>query len=202
MIRNLIFDFGKVLVDYDYHHVIDPLFDREEEREAFKHFISQQHFLDQCEKEDIPFVEIIEQCKKEQPQWEHAFQAFYEQYADLVTGEIPGMKEVLATLRMEGYYLYGLTNWCSVVHSVIPKYPILQGFDGRVISCEEHLIKPDVAIYERLCQKYNLRPYECVFTDDKPANIAGAKAAGMQSILFKNATQYMNELRTIIKKNE
>jgi HAD superfamily hydrolase (TIGR01509 family) len=68
--------------------------------------------------------------------------------------------------------------------------------DGWVISSEEHLIKPDVAIYRRLCEKFNLLPEECLFTDDKQVNIDGAMRAGMQAVLFTDAhtfAEYMKQ---------
>ena len=79
------------------------------------------------------------------------------------------------------------------------KWDILTMLDGRIISSEEKLIKPDVAIFKRLCDKYGLKPEECVFTDYRASNVEGAIKAGMQGIVFYNAEQYESELREIMK---
>lgn len=194
MIKNLIFDFGKVLVDYDFNQIVDTFFEDKEELEKFKEVIISSEFIDKCDKEDIPFSDIINETKKIYPHWEKELQLFHDNYLNFVTGEVPGMRDLLIRLKGQGYKLFGLTNWCSVVHEVIKKFDILQMLDGVVISSEEHLIKPDIAIYQLLCNKFGLVPQECLFTDDKEINIEGAKAAGMEAICFENATQYESQL--------
>ena len=199
MIKNLIFDFGKVLVDYSFDRVIDGFFVDVEEREQFKNAICGPEFIDKCDKEDIPFEQIVKEAQITYPQWKRPLQLFYDHYLDFVIGEVHGMRDLLQRLRAEGFRLYGLTNWCSVVHRVIEKFDILQLLDDRIISSEEHLIKPDVAIYQRLCEKFQLVPEECLFTDDKLVNVEGAQKAGLQAILFHDAEQYERELRLFLQ---
>ena len=103
---------------------------------------------------------------------------------------------IVKALKERGYNLYGLTNWSGKVYGVMRKYDIFSLLDGWVISSEEHLIKPDVAIYRRLGEKFNLLPEECLFTDDKQVNIDGAVRAGMQAVLFTDAhtlAEYMKQ---------
>lgn len=59
-------------------------------------------------------------------------------------------------------------------------------------------MKPDAAIYERLCNKFSLKAEECVFADDKIENIEATRRFGMEGIYFKDAMQYEEELRTIL----
>lgn len=198
MIKNLIFDFGKVLVDYDFESVLRSFFDDPRELLAFSQVVCAPEFLDRCDKEDIPFEDIIRETQESYPQWAAQIQTFYDRFLDFVTGEVPGMRELLLKLHDEGYKLYGLTNWCSVVHKVIEKFDILQLLDDRIISSEEHLIKPDRAIYERLCEKFGVKAEECLFADDKEINVEGAKAAGMHAVVFTTAEQYEKDLREIV----
>lgn len=67
MIKNLIFDFGKVLVDYDFFHTIRRYFQSEEELQEFGVLFTSIEFLNQCDKEEIPFLEIIRQAQREHP---------------------------------------------------------------------------------------------------------------------------------------
>lgn len=199
MIKNLIFDFGKVLVDYDFFHAIRPYFETEEDLKEFADLFTCLEFLNRCDMEVEPFAEIIKDSQRRYPKFELQLQKFYEYYPEFVTNEVPGMRDLLTKLRHEGFKLYGLTNWCSMVHKVMEKWDILTMLDGRVISSEEKLIKPDVAIFQRLCDKYGLKPEECLFTDDKALNVEGAVKAGMQGIVFSNAEQFESELRNILK---
>lgn len=199
MIKNLIFDFGKVLVDYDFSHVINQFFTDTKKEEEFYNLFASLKFLDICDKEDKPFSQIMQDMRERYPQYAKEAMMYEERYMEFVIGEIEDMRAVLTEMKKRGYKLYGLTNWCSMVHKVMKKYEIFSLLDGRVISSEEHIIKPDVAIYNRLLEKYGLKPEECVFTDDKPVNIIGAQKVGMKTILFENATQYKRELEKIIE---
>lgn len=108
------------------------------------------------------------------------------------------MRTLLTQLKAEGYHLYGLSNWCTKVHETMAQYPIFQLLEGQVISSEEKIIKPDRAIYERICQKYKLKPEECLFADDRIENVEAAQRFGMQAICFEDAAQYERELRKIL----
>jgi len=163
MIKNLIFDFGKVLVDYDFQHIIHTFFTNEADEAEFTKLFTEDDFIDRCDKEDVPFIETIRDMQQRYPKFKVQAQAFHDHYVDFVTGEVPGMREVLTQLKARGFKLYGLTNWCSVVHEVMKRYPIFSLLDGRLVSSEEHLLKPDVAIYRRFCEKFNVKPEECVF---------------------------------------
>ncbi len=198
MIKNLIFDFGKVLVDYDFFHTIRHYFASDEDLQEFATLFTTPEFLDRCDMEVEPFVDIIHDCQRKYPKFEFQLQKFYDEYPQFVTGEIPGMRVLLEQLRKEGFRLYGLTNWCSMVYKVMENWDILTMLDGRIISSDEKLIKPDTAIYLRLCEKFGLNPEECIFTDDKAINVEGAIKAGMQGIVFENANQYEKVLRTIL----
>ena len=198
MIKNLVFDFGKVLVDYSFDMIVDTFFDDPEELKAFKSVILAPEFIDKCDKEDIPFKDIVREAQASYPQWKSQLQQFHDNYLNFVIGDVPGMRDLMHRYRRMGYKLYGLSNWCSVVHDVIRKFEILQILDGYVVSSDVHLIKPDAAIYRCLCDRFNLLPEECVFADDKLPNVEGARAVGMKAILFKNVAQYEEELKPLL----
>ena len=74
------------------------------------------------------------------------------------------------------------------------KFDIFRLLDGRVISCEEHSIKPEKEIYLRLCAKYGLNPSECIFTDDRAINVEGAKAVGMKAVIFTDCYKFISDI--------
>jgi HAD superfamily hydrolase (TIGR01509 family) len=195
MIKNLVFDFGKVLICYDYPSFLRTIIDDEEECHRFEAVVCSDEFVQRCDLGEETFFDLIKECQVNYPHWRKQLQEFYDRQLDAMTVEMPGMRDILTRLKAEGYRLYGLTNWSDAVYDVIRKFDILQMMDERLISSEELLIKPDVAIYDRLCEKFGLIKEECLLTDDKQVNIDGAKAAGMSAILFSDARQFEEELK-------
>lgn len=202
MIKNLVFDFGKVLVDYDFERFFIkyiPDMGRCLRFVPVLHNVALQQLLD---REEEPFDVIMERVINDNKEFEPEIRVFCERYQEIITGEMPGMRELLAQLKSEGFKLYGLTNWCSKVYTTIDQYPIFKLLDGYVISSEEHLIKPEPAIYQCLFDRFQLKPEETLFADDRAENIEGGRALGMQGIVFKNAQQYEAELREILSRSK
>lgn len=199
MIRNLIFDFGKVLVNHDLQPMLKRYFDNDTDR--IKHFhgiLSDRDFIDLCDRGIIPFEEMLNTAIRRNPKYASAFQFFKDNYLDEITGEVEGMRELLKALKQSGFGLYGLTNWSNTIYQVMEKFDIFQLLDGWVISCEEHFIKPEKEIYLRLCEKYSLHPSECLFTDDRMVNVEGAKSIGMEAVLFTTVSNYVKDLQFIV----
>ena len=198
MIKNLIYDFGKVLVDYDYFAILDQIFSSHEQSDDFLRHLMNDKWNERLDREDCPFAQTIADMQEAMPQYAAEIKAFGYRYTDFVMGEIAGMRALLVRLKAEGYHLYGLSNWCDKVYITMQQYPIFQLLEGWVVSSDEHLVKPERAIYERICQKYGLKPEECLFADDKIENVKAAQAYGMQAVCFEDAVQYEAELRMII----
>ena len=70
------------------------------------------------------------------------------------------------------------------VFTAIFQSPEVDSFDGILFSAEEKLLKPQKEIYERLFEKFNIKPEECYFIDDLQLNIDGAAACGMKGYCF------------------
>lgn len=198
MIKNLIFDFGKVLVDYDYMLVLDQIFATPDEATAFYHRLMDDGWNERLDRENRTFEQIIGDMQLAMPQWHDEIGLFGARYTEFVTGEMQGMRHLLVRLKAEGYRLYGLTNWSSRVHHTMRQFDIFGLLDGQVISSEEHLVKPERAIYECVCHRFGLVPGECVFADDKSENIEAARAYGMHGVWFRDSAQYERELRDIM----
>ena len=117
-------------------------------------------------------------------------------YADIFTGEVPGITPLMEQLKTKGYRILGLSNWSTKVFDVIRKYPKpFAQLEGSLISHEVHLLKPDVAIFNAFCQRFGVKPNECLFIDDKPENIAGAERAGLHGVVFTNTDQLREALK-------
>lgn len=61
----------------------------------------------------------------------------------------------------------------------------LQHFSGLVLSHEVKVCKPHRRFYERCRQLAECPPEECLFIDDLPANVEGARACGFQGLVYQ-----------------
>jgi len=93
-------------------------------------------------------------------------------------------ERLIGELKAAGYALYVLSNMSREFIDFLRKLPVYRFFDGEVVSCEEHAVKPEPRIYEILLSRYGLDPAETLFIDDRPSNIAAAERFGIHTCLF------------------
>ena len=198
-IKNIIFDFGKVLVDYDFEKFFRSYIKDPKRCQEFAYAINDPEVMKRLDRGAEPIDVILKDVVDRHPAFEEEIRYFDRHYLEIVTGEVPGMRDLMTRLKDHGYRLFGLTNWCSKVYGTISQFGIFNLLEGYVISSEEKLIKPEPEIYLRLCERFDLKPEECIFTDDKAENIEGAISVGMKAILFRNAGQFENDLSQLFQ---
>ena len=95
-----------------------------------------------------------------------------------------GAAELLEGLREAGRKIYLLSNAQeSFTVPEMEELGILGYFDGIMISSEERICKPQRQFFEKLLQKYQLDPQECLMVgNDKNADMLGAKSAGIDGL--------------------
>lgn len=98
--------------------------------------------------------------------------------------EILPTKELIKDLKIRGYKLYVLSNMSKEYIEFLRKMEVYSYFDGDVISCFEHLQKPDAEIYQILLERFSLDPADTFFIDDREPNIKTAEALGINAFLF------------------
>lgn len=195
--QNIIFDFGRVLVEFDPHRLYDPVFGGDREKaEWFHHNITTPDFYDRIDRGD-DFAQCVKDLQALHPEYAKEIALYDTNYHDMVGDAIHGMTELLTELKTRGYHLYGLTNWSYKVYAVMERLPIFRLLEGTVISSEEHLIKPDPRIYQCLIDRYELQPSESIFVDDKQKNVDAAKACGMGGLVFTSADQLRSDLQQL-----
>jgi len=201
MIKNLVFDFGNVLLVSDFGRYLDTIISDEEVKTEFKRVVFSQEFTRELDLGYKSSSELFEETARNHPLLAPYLGTFQERWLEHLFGEMPGMYELMCRLKAKGYKLYGLSNWSDMIYRVMPVYPVFGLLDGQVISCEEHLIKPEPAIYQRLFKKYHLQPEECLFADDKAENIVAGEQQNMKGIVFHDTLQYEAELNRLIDFN-
>jgi epoxide hydrolase-like predicted phosphatase len=88
-----------------------------------------------------------------------------------------------------------LSNFSAQLRQLLAQHDLMDAFDVIVISGEEGIVKPDVRVYQLTAQRLGVPPSECLFVDDFEENVAGARAAGMQTLHFAPLDVAMAELR-------
>ncbi|MBI1352853.1 MAG: HAD-IA family hydrolase [Acidobacteria bacterium] len=77
------------------------------------------------------------------------------------------------------------------------RYPVVRRFEKAVLSYEVGALKPDPAIYAATLEAVGARPEECFFTDDKPENVEGARAVGIQAETFVGVEPLREQLAAL-----
>ena len=194
MTKNIIFDFGNVLVQWHPEVVYGEFFGDEAKAWWFL-----RHVVDMDFRQRIDAGESMEDCIREKqaqyPEYEQAVELYRSKWREMLTDEVPGMREVISELRARNYEIFGLTNWSmETFPEARAHFGILQMIDRYVVSGAEGLVKPDPRLFQVLLDRYGLKAEECTFVDDNPDNVAAAKGMGMQGILFTNAETLRKEL--------
>lgn len=195
MIRNIVFDFGGVLVDWNPRYLYDPYFGDAERSRWFIDNICTGEWnatLDGGK----PFDVGVEELTALHPEWADAIAAYRDRWIEMIGGEVPHTAALVRRLKSAGYGVYGLTNWSAETFPMVrARYGIFDELQGIVVSGEEHLLKPDPRIYRVLLSRYGLEAGESLFLDDNEANVEGARAVGMASECFVSAEQAEQVLR-------
>lgn len=193
--KNIVFDFGGVLVDWNPRYLYDKYFGDEERSQWFLDNICLYSWNLQMDG-GKPFAEGVRELQAEHPEWTEAIGIYHTRWIEMMGGEVEGTADVLRALKRAGYGIYGLTNWSAETFPLIrDTYPVFGEFDGIVVSGEEHLLKPDAAIYRCLIDRYGLQAEESIFIDDNAANVEAARGVGMKALRFESARQLADELR-------
>lgn len=121
------------------------------------------------------------------------------EYADVFTK----MQDYAQELKKQGYKLFVLSNTAASYYDLAKKgyLPIDEILDGKVLSYEVEMVKPDVAIYQYLLDKYELEAQNCVFLDDIKGNIEAAQSLGMQGIQVISENQALADLKVLLSKH-
>lgn len=198
MIRNIIFDFGGVLVDWNPRYVFVPWFGDAAKTERFLTEICPYDWNAQVDTGRTT-AEVTEERVSQFPEWEKEIRMYYGRWIEMLHGEIPGMEDLVREYKARGYRIWGLTNWSRELFPIVrDRYPVFDLMDGIVVSGVEEVIKPHPELYRILLDRYGLEAGECVFIDDNAANVAGAEAVGIRGIRFEGEKQLREKLEELL----
>lgn len=199
MIKNIIFDVGKVLVEYDPVEYMKKRGYTGEEQKIILEAVFQNPLWLVADRGPIETEELIEGFVANAPEHEELIRDAYGHAEDTIW-EMSYTMEWIEELKNRGYRLYVLSNYGKdLLARTRDKMPFLPYMDGVVFSHECHLMKPEWEIYKYLCDSYSLLPSECVFIDDNAENIEAARKFGIHGIRFTGYEDAKCQLETLLE---
>jgi putative hydrolase of the HAD superfamily len=90
-----------------------------------------------------------------------------------------------------------LSNATDQLREHLEHHALVDAFDVVFSSAEIGLAKPDTAVFAHAARVLAVEPGECFFTDDRPENVAGARAAGMHAEVFAGRAHLAGCLRAL-----
>ena len=193
-IKNIIFDFGGVLIDWNPEYLFRKEFECESDMNYFLENICTSEWNIQQDA-GRPLSEATKTLQKEHPEYKELIGMYYGRWEEMLGGVIEDSVRVLYLLK-DKYPIYGLTNWSAETITIAyRRYDFFNYLEGIVVSGEEELIKPDPKLYQVLLNRYRLKANETLFIDDNIHNIETAQEMGFHTIHFTENMDLEKEVK-------
>lgn len=201
MIKNVVFDVGKVLVYYEPDWLMDNLGYDDETKKRMKAAMFHSATWDEGDRGLLNKEELLEAYIANAPDLEDKIRVCYERVAEAID-LMPHVIEWMEDLKSRGYHLYVISNYGeNTFEKTVDKMAFIPYMEGMIFSYQYKMVKPDLIIYEQLLKEYNLEGSECVFIDDRQVNLDAAVNAGFAAgVLFQNYEQAKADLDALLEK--
>ncbi len=181
MVKNVIFDIGNVILNFDLNYILPKFTENSDEQDFIvDNIINSPEWLGYSlidtgyitKENAIAIVQDRTNHKND-----NLIESFWNNYNNysLVDNRVI---ELIKNLKLQGYKIYLLSNINEHTFINVEKSGLFNIVDGYVLSYKEHQVKPYVAIYETLLNRYELMASECLFIDDNEKNIKTAQELG------------------------
>jgi HAD superfamily hydrolase (TIGR01509 family) len=198
-VRNVIFDIGGVILEWNPEAILKSYSDSAELRATLREALFEHPDWLQLDRGTLTENEALArlETRTRLPSAELCG------LLDAVRASLKPKMDTLALLERLGRRqvpLYCLSNMSAATFAYLrERHAFWDWFRGIVISGEVKLMKPEPEIFEYLLSRYGVSASETIFIDDHPPNIRGAKAIGLSTILFKDARQCETELDRLLE---
>lgn len=197
MIKNILFDMGQVLIRFDQKYFIKRLGIEDADLDLLLREVYRSVEWVQMDRGTLREEDAFHSISKRLPERLHDAAWKLICMWDRPILEVAGMYELVEELKGLGYGIYLLSNASVRQHDYWPRIPASRFFDGKLISADVHVIKPQPEIYRLCLEKFGLQAEECFFIDDAPANIEGALCCGIAGAVFHGDAKLLrSQLRT------
>ncbi|HEY3762828.1 MAG TPA: HAD family phosphatase [Verrucomicrobiae bacterium] len=194
----IVFDLGKVLVDFDYQIGARKIAARSTKHlPDFHKFLGSSEILARFESGVLNRRQFFDEMK-DFTGFKGDIEEFAGDFADIFL-PIPPMIELHAELRQRGFqtYIFSNTNDIAVEH-IRHNFPFFANFDGYIYSYEVGAMKPQPKIYEAMEKLCGHKGKDIIYIDDRPENIDTGAARGWSAILHELPEKTRDTLKKLL----
>ncbi|MFC3173246.1 HAD family hydrolase [Novosphingobium bradum] len=194
-IEAVVFDVGRVLVEWDLGALYRPLIPDPAECAWFLENVVSEAWHFQHDAGRSP-TEMVAERSAEFPDHAELIAAWATRFNETIPGPVPGTADLVEALHARGVPLYAITNFGAEFWAGFrPHWPVIGRFRDVVVSGVEKVTKPDQRIYEIARARFGHAAEAMLFIDDNAANIEAARACGWQGHHFTDAAGLEADLR-------
>lgn len=184
MIDTIIFDIGKVLVEWNWQDYLKSFGYEEEKTKKLAEAVFLSEYWIETDRGVWTDEEILSKFVEKAPEYEEEVCKLWdgmESCIKVYDYTKPWIKE----LKEQGYKVYYLSNYGKTLREMTKQeLEFTKDCDGGIFSYEIKKVKPDIEIYRYFLEKFDLVPENCIFIDDRLENVQGAEQAGIHGIVF------------------
>ncbi len=196
MIKNIIFDMGNVLMDYNPRRHVYELTKDDVLSDIFLREIFMSEEWKQFDRGVIDAEGLIKIVQARVPEHAEIIPMIINNWFNDLK-PIEGMEELVNDLYSMGYKLYVLSNASVQFWTFTAGVEFFKKFDGILVSSDVKMIKPEKEIFLEMLNRFSLSADECIFIDDIEENVLSAMTLGIRAIRFENVKGLKAELLTI-----
>ena len=197
---DIILDMGNVLLEWNKDKILQGVSDTKKDYLMLDKTIFQSELWERLDLGTMTRQELVlkvvsmigstYQKKVEEVIWN------WPSYIDIYTEVFP----VLLELKKKGHRIFVLSNTSKVFYDLLKEQlsPLKELLDGFVLSCDIKAIKPDLAMFKEILDKYQLDPTNCVFLDDIEDNTIAAEKLGIKAYQVKKRSDVVDILKSYI----
>lgn len=193
--KNIIFDVGEVLLSYRWKAALAEGGCSTEEANELGPKVFASKYWPQLDLGIRPYFEVAEDLASEFPEYHDVVMNFLTEVKRMPLPR-PKVWAEVHRLKEKGYGIYLLSNYSEYMFTNHTEgLPFIDDISGKMVSYMININKPDQGIYEALMSKYDLKPSECIFFDDRAENIEGAKKCGIAGIVVTDEEFLLEQLK-------
>ena len=200
MIKNLVFDFGNVLIEWNPAKILATFV--EEDRKRIKAAIFDSGFWAQTDTGQLTLEVAIQAAQTLlDSSYSATVEAIFTHWYETVD-VYHQLQEKIFEWAQLGYGIYILSTTSEIFYAVenADLLPMTKVLTGKILSYEVGCAKPDKSIYQKLLGQYALQANQCVFIDDLQINLDAAKSLGFETILATSEQQNIIAIEELLKK--
>lgn len=195
MIKNVILDVGKVIVEWEPEAAFQKLgFDADTARIVGEATVLSPDW-NELDRSALSDEEMLAKFIANAPANEGEIRKLWDNIG-LAIYQYDYAKSWIQRMRQNGYRVYILSNYARWTYEKTQEaLSFLEDVDGALFSFQVQQIKPEPEIYQSLLKRFKLKPAECIFIDDRPENIDAALAQGICGVRFTTYEEVMEALK-------